>query len=426
MVSIISIIINLQLDLPQALHYIIGLGTLFLAFIYLRSRLFKKFHIWLFIISSLAILGGSWLYNEGPSGSINYLYILAFIIFLSISARKWHLIISIIIIANLLVLYLIYYLKPGWVHGYATAEIRESDMLFTYTYVILFSAIVFSALRRNYEIEKNTVEIQKTELEAKNKHITDSIVYAKEIQQALLQDKESIRQYFDNYFIFWEPKDIVSGDFYSFRKFPNNPNKVVFAVSDCTGHGVPGALITMLGLSLFNEIFLQYRDLHAHDFLQILKEKLKESLKHGNEYYNNRDGMDMAICIIDKENKTLEYSGANRPLILIRNGELIELKGNRMTVGPSIHINRQFKSHVIDLLPGDAIYLYTDGYADQFGEKNNEKFYTGKLKKLLLKNSEYVMPEQERLLRKTFFNWKGTNEQTDDVLVVGIKPNLEN
>lgn len=423
-VSILSIIINLQLNFPKILHYIIGTGTLILVFIYLRSRLFHKFHVGLFIGASLLILSAAWLYNEGPSGSINYLYILAFIIFLSITERKRHLAISVLLIANILGLYTIHYLKPCWIHNYATDQIRQSDMLFTYSYVVFFAAFIFSALRRNYEIEKNTAEVQKVELEHINKHITDSIVYAKEIQQALLQNTASLDESFAHYFVFWQPKDIVSGDFYLFRKFPSNPDKVIVVVSDCTGHGVPGALLTMLGISIFNEIFLQYRELNAHDFLQVLKDKLTLVLQQGNVNHRNQDGMDMAICILDKKQKTLEYAGANRPLLVVRNQKMIVLKGSRMTIGSTVSSDRRFKSHRIDVIPGDTLYLFTDGFADQFGGHCDRKYYAANLKKILVQNSTLTMSEQERKLRDEFVAWKGSTEQTDDVLVLGVKPNL--
>ncbi|MBI9068629.1 MAG: SpoIIE family protein phosphatase [Salinivirgaceae bacterium] len=421
-ISLISIVINLQLELPEILHYIIGTGTLILTFIYIRSRVFKKFHINLFIAASLVILSGTWLYNEGPLGSINFLYILAFIIFLSITNQKKHVIISLILFGNLIILYLVYFLKPEWVHPYATPEIRESDLLFTYTYVIIFASLIFSSLRRNYENEKNKVEEQKYELVKQHKHITDSILYARDIQQAMMQDVESVKEYFTNYFVFLEPKDIVSGDFYSFKKLSGNPNKVVCAVSDCTGHGVPGALITMLGLSFFNEIILQENNITASELLHLLREKIKYSLQQGKRSNENRDGMDMAICIIDKQSETLEFAGANRPLYIIRDNELLEYKPNRMPIGVHFKDNKPFDNKIIKLKPNDSIYLFTDGFADQFGYPDTRKFYISNLKKLLLKNADKPMNEQGEIIKKAFIDWKNTQEQTDDVLIIGIKP----
>lgn len=421
LVSILSLIINANLDMPEVLQVIIAFGSIFLIYIYINSRILHQFFIWTYIIVALLILSGSWLLNEGPNGSINYLYVLTLFVFLSITNHNKHFIISFLVIGNLVILYLISYYFPEWVLSYPSESIRNADLLLTVGYVIGFSALIFSSLRRNFENEKKTIEIQKTELELQNKHITDSIQYAKEIQQGLLQDTETIRTYFPESFVFWQPKDIVSGDFYFFQDTGHQKNKVVCALADCTGHGVPGALITILGLSLLNEIILQHPEFSASEILDQLRFRIKVALRQGKRSVENRDGMDMALCILEKQTNVLQFAGANRPIYLVRAGELIEFKPNRMPIGVHYHDNKAFNNHNIQLKDGDIIYLLTDGFADQFGGNENRKFFLANLKKTILLNSNLPMEKQYKIMKKTFQDWKGANEQTDDILVIGFK-----
>ncbi|OFX45951.1 MAG: hypothetical protein A2W95_03060 [Bacteroidetes bacterium GWA2_40_14] len=420
-VSGISLIINANLDLPQVLQVIIGIGSVFLVYIYVNSRILRQFFVWTYIFAALFILSGSWLLNEGPNGSINYLYILAFVIFLSITNRKKHLVISALIIINLIVLYAIYYAAPQFVYPYPSVAIKNADLLFTFTYVVLFSALIFSALRMNFENEKTQVEKQKQELELQHKHITDSIQYAKEIQQGMLQHTDSFKLHFPQSFIYWQPKDVVSGDFYFFKEYGANKEKIICGVADCTGHGVPGALITILGLASINDIILQFPDLSAGEILDQLRIKIKSALQQGRRSVENRDGMDMAICIVDKNNNILQYAGANRPLYIVRSDEMIELKPNRMPIGVHYFDGKPFLNQNIHLYIGDIIYLFTDGFSDQFGAEENRKFFLSNFKKLLLDNSHLLLDEQCQIIKKTFKSWKDTNEQTDDILIMGFR-----
>jgi len=421
LVSFLSIAINIKLGLDTILHVIIGGGVIILLYIYLLSRIFQRFKVWLFIIVSLIILSGSWLFNEGPKGSINYIYILAFVVFLSITNRSNHLKVSLVVSLNLILLYLIYYLKPDWVHPYQTTEIQESDLLLTYSYVVVFSVLIFSYLRMNYENEKVKVEMQKEKLEVQHKHITDSIIYAKDIQKALLLKEERFSDYFREWFIFWQPKDIVSGDFYVFRKITSEPNKLICAVGDCTGHGVPGALLTMLGMSFLNEIIMQSTSQSSNEILTQLRQKFKIALSQGSNAADNRDGMDVAICIIDTDKRTLQYSGLNRPIFIVRNQNLIELRPNRVPIGSYMDDGEMFKSENIDLQPDDLIYMFTDGYTDQYGEHAGRKFYQSKFKEFLIRISKHSLEKQGKLIAQNFESWKGNEDQMDDVLVVGFR-----
>lgn len=421
--SILSILINFQLGLPEVLHYTISIGALLLVYMYISSRFFKYFFVWAFIIIALLILSISWLFTEGPSGSINYIYILASVVFMSILPHDKRFLIALVVFANLLVLYAINHFFPQWVHPYPSAQVRESDLLITFSYVLLFSILMFSSGRKYYENEREVVEEQKLKIENQHKNITDSIHYAKEIQQALFHDHERIKQFYANSFIFWKPKDIVSGDFYVFNQYGSKGDKILTAVADCTGHGVPGALITILGVSFFNEIILRNPDLNANEFLDLLRQKVKTALQQheGNRPMDNHDGIDLALIIYDPQSNSLDYAGANRPIYLIRENQLVEFKPNRMPIG--IHFNdaKKFTNHRIQLQKDDQVILFTDGFSDQFGGSENRKFYLSNLKKLFIANAARPMAEQLDLLQDVFEDWKGSHEQTDDVLIVGIK-----
>lgn len=422
-VSLLSVFINVQLQLPDFLQYIISIGVVLLVYFYINARIFHVFYIWPFILISLVILTLSWLYNEGPFGSLNYIYIVALVVFLSISSAKNRMWVIFLVFSNLGLLYVIYYCFPELIHNYPSIKVREHDLMWTYLYVLILAILIFNLLRRNFEKEKQTVEKQKQKIEHQHKNITDSILYAKEIQQALLQKPEELKNHFKDSFIFWQPKDIVSGDFYLFNSYGSDQSKTIMAVADCTGHGVPGALITILGVSFFNEIVLRYPNLHANEFLDVLRSKVKDALKKGgNSSIENHDGMDMALIIYDKEKKLLEYSGANRPIYLIRDNAMVEFKPNRMPIGMHYNDNKAFTNHNVELLSGDEVVMFTDGYADQFGEKDNHKYYLANLKKLLIKNVGEPMDNQLQILKKEFENWKGGTDQTDDVLVLGFRP----
>ena len=420
-VSLLSIIINLNLSFDITLNLIIGTGIMVLLFIYLQSRVYNRYRVWLFIVISLIILSGSWLYNEGPKGSVNYIYILAFVVFLSITNRSNHVKVSLLVSLNLVLLYLIYFFYPFLIHSYQTPEIRESDLLLTYSYVVVFSVMIFSSLRMNYENEKQKVEIQKEKLEVQHKHITDSIIYARDIQKALLFKEERFSAYFKEWFVFWQPKDIVSGDFYVLRRMPGDSGRIFCAVGDCTGHGVPGALLTMLGMSFLNEIILQNISCSSSDILTLLMQKFRIALSQENAAIDYKDGVDAAICIIDIEKRNLEFSGVNRPVFIIRNQNLTELSPNRLPIGAELRQGEFYRTEFFDLEPDDNIYLFTDGYVDQYGEASGRKYYSRRFKDFLIKNSVLPMEKQGKLITKNFEDWKGNEEQIDDVLVVGVK-----
>ena len=268
-------------------------------------------------------------------------------------------------------------------------------------------------------VDERTLELnnKSKELEIKNREITDSIVYAQRIQSAILPETKKIAETFKDSFILFLPKDIVSGDFYAF--FLKDDYSIIVA-ADCTGHGVAGAFMSMIGSSLLNRIIIEKGITKPAIILDQLHKAVIESLRQTENESN--DGMDVSICCFDFIQNKLEYAGANRPLWLIRNNELEVIKPDKFPIGGT-QISRQndYTNHILELNANDSIYIFTDGFADQFGGINFKKMMTGKLKELLLSIQNLSMPDQKNFLQNFFNNWKGIIEQVDDVLVIGIK-----
>ncbi len=270
---------------------------------------------------------------------------------------------------------------------------------------------------------KEELENQKNKLEKINKDITSSIRYAQFIQNAVLPSKNFLKQFIPENFILYLPRDIVSGDFYWIKQVKNH---IAIAAADCTGHGVPGAFMSMLGIAMLNEIV--HLDLHpkASEILNELRKRVKTSLHQESIRTRNSDGMDMALCILDIETKRMQYSGANSPIYIIRKDEdtgeprLIHIKPDRMPIGVYIK-ERSFINHEIQLQTNDILYLFSDGFIDQFGGETANKFKTKRFKKLLLSIYNEPMKYQKELLFDAFEEWRAGIRQLDDILVLGIK-----
>ena len=265
------------------------------------------------------------------------------------------------------------------------------------------------------------VELKKaySEIEEKNKDITDSINYALRIQQAILPDLEEIKKILPESFVLFKPRDIVSGDFYWFHQI----GKYIFvAAADCTGHGVPGAFMSMIGISLLNEIIIE-KQIHSPSMiLDELRKGIIKSLKQKNEtaQANVQDGMDIALCRIENDALKLEFAGANNPVFIVRNGKIIEFSPDKMPIGTYVDTNKPFTNHTSELQKGDAIYLLSDGYADQFGGPKGKKFMYKQLQELFLSVSVLTPEEQKNKLISVFEGWRGNLEQVDDVCVIGV------
>ena len=276
------------------------------------------------------------------------------------------------------------------------------------------------AQRDEIESQRNYVIAQRDELAHQKKQITDSIEYAKRIQQAMLPNVKDFKSYFDESFIFYQPRDIVSGDFYWFTKLDES-NKIIVAAADCTGHGVPGAFMSMMGISFLNEITERRSHIEPNIILNELRQHIINSLHQEGKATEQKDGMDIAICVIDKEKMTLDYSGANNPLILIRNRELIELKADHKPVGIFIKDLGPFTKQQIEIQKDDCIYIFSDGYQDQIGGSQGRKFLVKNLKQLFIDISPLPFEQQLKKINETFHTHKGAYSQVDDILVMGFK-----
>lgn len=290
-----------------------------------------------------------------------------------------------------------------------------------------FLILVALLILRSFRLKKRdnvTITLQKEIVEEKNREITDSINYAKRIQAAILPPTKLIKKHLPESFVLYLPKDIVAGDFYWLEV---KDDKVLFAAADCTGHGVPGAMVSVVcnnglnrsvrekGLSNPGQILDMTREIVIQEF-----EKSEEEVK---------DGMDIGLCALYKageslkangEDWVLEFAGANNPLWIIRNSEILETKGDKQPIG-KFGESTPFKSHNVDVLPGDTIYLCTDGFADQFGGDKGKKLKSSNFKKLLLSIQDLPMAQQKLRIEDAFHEWKGDLEQLDDVCIIGVR-----
>ncbi|HEY6160904.1 MAG TPA: tetratricopeptide repeat protein, partial [Bacteroidia bacterium] len=302
-------------------------------------------------------------------------------------------------------------------------EVKQQTML-VYIFVgvsVLFLALGFVLLRQygqkrkaNALLEKHNLEIriqakeiseQKEIIEAKNKDITDSIHYARHIQEAIIPPDDLVYEYLKECFILYKPKDIVSGDFYWVHKQADN---VMFSVIDCTGHGVPGALMSVLAHSAIKSVITQRPTLPPSGILNFVHDAVKETFKHQYKDVSVNDGMDIAMCSLDRNTMKLRYAGARIPLCVVRGTELIEVKGDKQTIaGSSQETCEPFTFHELDVQKGDNIYIFSDGYADQFGGQKGKKFKYNNLKQLLLSIAVRPMYLQKQLLDKTIEDWRG-------------------
>jgi serine phosphatase RsbU (regulator of sigma subunit) len=275
--------------------------------------------------------------------------------------------------------------------------------------------------QRIIEAQKEHLEVQVAErtleLSQKNIEITDSINYAKRIQSAILPPIENIKSAFPQSFVLFKPKDIVSGDFYWFI---NNEDGYLIAAADCTGHGVPGAFMSVLSSEKLS--LAAQQSSHVSEILQKANVGIKKSLRQSDSQDSTRDGMDVSLCAFNKDLSQLEYAGANRPLWIIRKDqlEIEEIKATKVAIGGLTEDTQEFVKHTIDLQKGDSVYLFSDGYADQFSPQD-KKLMTRKFKEIILSIQNKTMEEQKEYLGSFIDEWKGNMEQTDDILVIGVR-----
>lgn len=266
--------------------------------------------------------------------------------------------------------------------------------------------------------QKSEIESKNEELEILYKQVTDSIHYAKRIQDAILPPNSTVKRLLPDSFILFKPKDIVSGDFYWIEK---KGKLVYFAAVDCTGHGVPGAFMSLVGYNLLKDIINHSDHVTPGEILDQLREGVVSTLRVDDAGKQAKDGMDMTLCALNYETLELQYAAAFNPLYLIRNGQLVLHPANKFPIGAFVGEKQGFDNHTVQLQKGDQVFIFSDGYADQFGGPNGKKFMVGNFRKLLVQISSLDSEAQRKYLDETLMKWQGGQEQVDDVLVMGVK-----
>ncbi len=269
----------------------------------------------------------------------------------------------------------------------------------------------------NQNLERKVME-RTRQFEQQQLNITDSIHYASRIQKALMLPSEELELLLPKHFILNKPKDIVSGDYYWVS---HQENRLIIAVADCTGHGVPGAFMSIMGINFLNEIVNKAKTIKANEILNELRDKLIKSLGQTGQRDEAKDGMEMALCVVDPANYKLQYSGAFRPMFLLRQDELIVIKGDQMPIGIYNENEVPFTNKEVPFKENDMIYLFTDGYVDQIGGLNRKTFKSIRFKALLKEIHSLPLDEQQSILREEHEIWRSGMEHIDDILILGIR-----
>jgi serine phosphatase RsbU (regulator of sigma subunit) len=274
-------------------------------------------------------------------------------------------------------------------------------------------------LEKELEARTSVVMKQKGEIELQNIEITDSINYAKRIQTSILPDISKLKESFKDAFILFQPRDIVSGDFYWFDKLEDD--RFILVCADSTGHGVPGAFMSMIGSTLLQDIVTRKRVSKPSEILNLLDKQIFSTLNQNVEYGVSNDGMDMVVIELNVKTRHIKFASAMRPVIVVMDGESYYLKGNRSSIGGESVMEKFFDDQEYYLNEGDTIYLFSDGLSDQFGGTDGKKMKIARLKRLIEQVSKLPMDQQKEAISKFFFDWKGTYDQVDDILLIGVK-----
>ena len=347
-----------------------------------------------------------------------FVYLVGLVLFVIITEGRNRIIIISFFILNLILLFTLERLYPQLITPYESDFIKFYDVSITFLFSFVLIYWVVAILVKSYREEKNINTSQRDKLIFQKTQITDSIQYAKGLQNALLTDQNSLKKIIPNHFIFYRPKDIVSGDFYWVRSINEY---TVIAIADCTGHGVPGAFMSVLGISLLNEIIRRKEIINANQALEVLRHELKETLHQSESSYSSNSGMDIALCIINRKEKIMQYAGANTPLYLIRNKKLIEYRPTRNPIGLT-PIEIPFKNNEIEYQDKDIFYLFSDGFIDQFGGDDGKKFRSRRFKHMLLEIHEKPIIIQRDFIDFNLKKWMGNkHEQVDDILIFGFR-----
>ncbi len=414
-------ITNIALQLNLKLTFFTIFSTVVLFIFYYISRKIKIFKplITPFIIYSLIILSTVWFFNAGSEGPVVFVYLVGLILFVIITEGKNRVIVITSFLLNLILLFYLERRFPNLITPYESDIVKFYDVTITFLFSFVLIYFVVALLVKSYREEKAISTSQRDELIFQKKQITDSIQYAKSLQTGMLTGQKTIKKILPDYFIFYLPKDIVSGDFYWVKKINDF---TIIATADCTGHGVAGAFMSVLGISLLNEIVRREETTKANQTLEILRYELKDTLNQTENDYSHNSGIDIALCVINHKEKIMQYAGANAPLYLIRNNKLIEYKPTRNPIGVT-PIEIPFQNNEIEYEEGDIFYLFSDGLIDQFGGDDGKKFLSRRFKHLLLEIHNEPFETQKDLIKLSLSNWMDNKyEQIDDIMILGFKP----
>ncbi|MFC2104644.1 PP2C family protein-serine/threonine phosphatase [Bacteroidota bacterium] len=410
--------IALQLNFKLTSFTIFSTFVLFVFYYISRKRKIFKPLVTPFIIYSLIVLSTVWFFNAGSEGPVVFVYLVGLVLFVIITGGRNRIIVISFFLLNLFLLFYLERKFPGLVTPYESDLIKFYDVTITFLFSFVLIYFVVAILVKSYREEKAISTFQQDELIFQKKQITDSIQYAKSLQTGLLTDQNTIRKILPNHFILYLPKDIVSGDFYWVKKVNDH---IIIAAADCTGHGVPGAFMSVLGISLLNEIVRRKEITKTNQVLEVLRHELKEALNQSHEDYSYNNGMDIALCAINPKEKTMQYAGANAPMYIIRNEKLIEYKPTRNPIGLT-PIEIPFQNNEIEYEEGDVFYLFSDGLLDQFGGEEGKKYRTRRFKHMLLEIHNKPFEIQKDHLELSLKLWMGNKyKQIDDILIFGFK-----
>lgn len=375
-------------------------------------RMFRLAHHYLFTITTAFIMVMGLMVGREAGNFVMFIpvVLLATLLFKTRTERIAGLVVTVVIYLTQVKLFNM--IQP---QIYIDPSVKSSFTVIFFLMALVITFIIgyyFTQINREYEA---IIITQRDKIETKNKEITDSINYARRIQHAILPSSEKVKELLKESFILYKPKDIVAGDFYWLEQ---SGSKVLFATADCTGHGVPGAMVSVVCNNALNR---SVKEFHLTDPAAILDKTrevvIAEFQKSGEGVM---DGMDISLCCYDKTSHVLRWSGANNPLWMVRDGQLSEYKADKQPIG-DYPKPFPFTSHQVHILPGDILYLFTDGYYDQFGGDKGKKFKASKLKELLLSVSTLPLDTQKEEIERRFEAWRGDLEQVDDVCVMGVR-----
>lgn len=435
-ISILSCVFNFIEGFDIVLNLFTVFSSVLLLVLYYFSRFRNYYNVWFSAVIVLLLLSVSWFMNGGALGSVSFMYLCTVLILNFIAKPNQQNGLFLIVLLNIAVLYgLEYYYGNDLVKSYPSKSSYYFDMVFVF--IIVLFCVFFSTryIKRSYDEGRNLVNEQKMIIEKQNKEHLESLTYASYLQKKIIPDENKLCMLFSDYFVLFKPKDIVSGDFYWIKE---KGNYGIVVVADCTGHGVPAAFLSVIGISLLEEIVNQeVEELNAAAILEKLRNKFTSYLQNNNSGEESRDGIDLGICVVNYQDSTFQFSSANRPLIMVRGNQypeapgysdkevrqdytLYSYKATKNIIGLNYR-ESSFTNINIDAFSRDTFYLFSDGYGDQFDYMNKKKFKLSQLRRELLDVQDLSMSAQAEHLDDIHTKWKGHTGQTDDIVVIGLR-----